>query len=757
MIVRKLRSAAASRLPVVMVYLSYATDCMFDYRYRATQHHKRNERSHSFPMIRIIFSIVIAHSLLIASEAFCEARLNKPTNLYHLVIPSEYGMREISSSKESNPKTHRTDKKILAEFDNGITIEFGIDTSIQVYFNGQRLTSANNQRQIVFRQADSPTKAIKYGKNIPIGPYRGYAPAGAHYSKGGEIVDFSRRSNEIQVNYKLKDDQGEIIRTIRAVSFIVNGRKFDGFSEKIILRRHIRTNPLYDAATGTIWHLGGQLSNHILWQNAPYGHSGTSGFLKTPLTQLNSKQYYGSLLTGGQPFVSISNGHYSHIAFTDEIAPVVGRISRSMDGYHLFSFPYGFNKHNFELPRVIHLFSEGNLNRNAYLTISEGIRRRILKSSGFTADAQLPIANGSFNSRLDLKTITYKEFTAQALPALKGMHFKRVFIGDMKSGHTGARYYQRPFEWHNEASIEDVKGFIDACRKNGIQSIAWIPMCTADIASKVVKNHPEWVLIQKGGILGQITAAHYHKRPEWLYIFPASGYLDWAYRNLERLNSSIGLDGVFLDSYDAAARLINMGNPSSRYPVKELSEFAQKLRNRGITVYGEAWSPFLVSAFWYQDYIKPYKNNEFSLSGSSPFTNRPLSTFINYYKAVSYNVFPFFDIHPFISNQRTFYLNHDAVRAEVTETNRVVTPIIESFGTDIQVLEWEKGTYWLSKKGFAIFVYQPIERLEIKSDKNVNLSIHPLTTDQIPTAQKNVDIHMIMNIPGNTVIYGRYL
>ena len=337
---------------------------------------------------------------------------------------------------------------------------------------------------------------------------------------------------------------------------------------------------------------------------------------------------------------------------------------------------------------------------------------------------------------------------------MKSMGFKRAFIGDMKAGHTGAKYYQRPFEWGDSPNdLKDLKSFIDECHRQGIQAIGWVPTCTADIDSMAVKEHPDWVLIQRRKLLGQATAAHYMKRPKWLYLWPAAGYLDWAYENLKLLKDTVGLDGVFLDSYDNAARLLNMGDPATHYPVKELADFSQHLRDAGMVVYGEAWSPFLISCFWFQDYMTPYLGTEFALSGSSPFTNRPLSTFVDYFKAVSFNTFIVFDIHPYIENAREFYKKYDELRIEVTKTNNAVNEILDSFGSDFDVIKWKNGTYWRGDKGFVIFVYDTMNALLI-GGKATKLSFYTITDGANPQFDSIPDGLLVRGLTANTIIFG---
>ena len=299
-----------------------------------------------------------------------------PETAFRLIIRNDMGMKQIPLADNKFPIVSQTLGTVIAEFENGIKVEIQQDSTIQVFLKTRRLTAEHGQGRIIFRKSSMPLERVVYNNRLSVSQYRGIIPVGAYYCEGGKLSGFTKHPNEIAIQYALGEGRGQIIRTLRAVAFIVNGYPFDGFSETITLLRDENTIPLFDAQTGTVWNLGSKQVDHVIWQNAPYGHSGTSGFIIRPIQELTSRNYYGSLLTGGQPFVSITNDRMTHVSFCSGAFPIEARITHANDGYKLFTFRYGFRTGNVTLPETYHIFASQKLEENIYLALAAGIRKQ---------------------------------------------------------------------------------------------------------------------------------------------------------------------------------------------------------------------------------------------------------------------------------------------------------------------------------------------------------------------------------------------
>ena len=180
----------------------------------------------------------------------------EPTTTFRLIIRDDMGMKQVPLTDNKFPIVSQTLGTVIAEFENGIKVEIQQDSTIQVFLKTRRLTAEHGQGRIIFRKSTMPLERVVYNNRLGVSQYRGIVPVGAYYSEGGKLSGFTKQPNEIVIQYALGEGRGQIIRTLRAVAFIVNGYPFDGFSETITLLRDENTIPLFDAQTGTVWDLG---------------------------------------------------------------------------------------------------------------------------------------------------------------------------------------------------------------------------------------------------------------------------------------------------------------------------------------------------------------------------------------------------------------------------------------------------------------------------------------------------------------------
>ena len=217
------------------------------------------------------------------------------------------------------------------------------------------------------------------------------------------------------------------------------------------------------------------------------------------------------------------------------------------DGYSItYSYELGLTSMAVETPVTHHLFLKRRVTTQDYPGIVWSVNAHLRALAGLPPLSPAPTATVSRDNQINTVS-DWRKYADKVIPFAKRLGFRRIFAGLIP-----ARKPQLIFEFPDKDKLfADLKFFNDQAHKEGIATILWTPVCTAQIGAEVIRNHPEWVLIQSDG-----SAAHYNELENLLILYPDRKYTTWLMAQLTELQQRTGLDGLWLDSVGLASTLV---------------------------------------------------------------------------------------------------------------------------------------------------------------------------------------------------------
>lgn len=545
--------------------------------------------------------------------------------------------------------------------------------------------------------------------------------------------------------FRAKNIPGMILRyDITPSVFRLENKEWCGFG--ISYRVESTGTSLSRLFAQTAWSLGKSGAANNTWGHTPYGKS--RGFRDVRLASgifKSEKLDFHNMLFESQAFTLVAGNSISHLSFMEPGMVADAGLESTRDGYSLtYQYDLGLTA-TASTPVTHHLFLKRQVTAEDYPGISWSLNAHLRVLAGLPPLKAEPIASASRDNQITLM-VDWRKYADKVLPTTKRLGFKRLFIGMIPS-----KKPQLIFEFPNKEKIfSDLRYFNDRAHHDGIATILWTPTCTGQVDSEVVRNHPEWVIIQADG-----SAAHYDQIPNLLVLYPDTDYIRWLQAQIVELRQKTGVDGLWLDSVALTARLTTFTDRNAGSPVGRIQNYIAKLDAEGFVTYAEGLTPFALPSFWVRKgkYL-PYKGVEYGLTGASPLTNRPDSDFVDYFKAASFKSFPLFDIHPMIES-KPVYANQDELAARIPLTNKAVYRAIEALGSEAVPRAFEGGAYWISDKGLAVFTHVPISRLTLKVDGRSKTETFPcrpgLASPKITSSSNKAGDLIVENLPAETV------
>lgn len=472
------------------------------------------------------------------------------------------------------------------------------------------------------------------------------------------------------------------------------------------------------------WGFGDSSGIYKVWGHVPYGKE--RGFQVKMFESglfFNGEIAYLSNQFESQAFTLTAGYDRTHLSYIEPVVVADVHMKATRSGIEQETrYQYGVPIAGISSPVQHHLFLNRALKDADYSALSWQINSHLRARAGLPPLDGLPIAMASRDNQINF-VINWRKYADKILPTVKRLGFTRVFAGMNPS-----KKPQYPFEYPNAKNVfQDFRYFNGKAHQLGIKTILWITTCTADYRSELVREHPEWVVMQVNN-----TAAHYHNLPEILVMYPSAEYMDWLLKQVRDLRSNTDFDGVWLDSLALAAKLVDISvRDSQGIPTKRILDYVKSLTRDGLIVYAEGMTPFALSSYWVRKkFYKSYLELEYGLAGTSPMTHRPDSDFVSYFKAASYKCFPLFDIQPFIEEQRV-YPSQNSLEKEIRLTNLALDKVAVALGPDAIPRTFSHGVYWISPRGMAVFSHSKLNELIVKGvGANSNMSVFNGVSDE---------------------------
>jgi len=489
-------------------------------------------------------------------------------------------------------------------------------------------------------------------------------------------------------------------------------------------------------------------SSSRFFLNVPYGKR--RGYFEGAL---NRTWEVDDALFLGQPFVLLADGDRSFLSFLESPSNVSLALGNK-GGHPNISFGYNLegNRGSVRLGNRYSLFLRRKLLSRDYAAISLAIDRHYRSTMGFQDLMPSPVAGASFNSQINYVN-KWPAFADKVVPIANNLGFSRIY-----AGMNPTRHQQYNFEYlSKDRAVRNIKAFCDRAHNDGLSPMLWFEFCTTAANSALVKEHPEWVVIQRDGSAARYTDLA-GKVPV-LLVYPSKEYLDWLFSRLAELREKTRLDGVWLDSFGTATELSQYAGREERFPIKRILKFVHRLNDIGLYVYGESSSPYVHSSFWFRRSRFPigYVGREWGLAGSSPYTNRPDSDFVDYFVAASYKCFPIIDIHPFVDGRRV-YAEQDKFYTTIRRTNEALKRVADTVGTHSAVIDYGYAVAWVSAKGYAVFVREKLRHLVVAAGSVKDVTTSYCGTKSPPAIEPRLlgggDV-VIDDVPEHTVIVVR--
>ncbi len=477
--------------------------------------------------------------------------------------------------------------------------------------------------------------------------------------------------------------------------------------------------------------------------NTPYGsRRGPSEETVRPFQQaLNNK----GLHSYGEPYVLLRGERYGHLIYDQEPSLRRVAVSGKAVGYEVVSDVVLHADNSFRSAEV-HVFSAQEPEVDDYLVLSQYVKRLHRSKVGIDDPLLRPIAGASIGSQIH-PVRGYRKLADKVLPHARDMGFRRLWIGQ---NPTKGQQYN--FEYQNKAgAYDELRYYARKARDYDVELVMWVETSTTARDSALGKSRPEWLLRDADG-----KFLSYANQKDTLRLASSGRYIAWLTGSIEEVAEQTGIKGFWLDSFDLAWR-----NPGARDDVlyapgyANLLEMIRTLQSRGVVLYGEALTPYVISSFWVRkQQYESYAGKEYLLLGSSPYTNRPDSDFVDYFKAASYLAFPVVDIHPFVDRAQV-YDRQEVFYKRIVGTNQVVNELFgKHFSGMPQVRKFDSGVYWADAQGFAFFVHEDIPQLRINIPSRFlrqvwNINGRPSLFYQ-PNDEENITIG---NVEAGTVLY----
>jgi hypothetical protein len=139
-----------------------------------------------------------------------------------------------------------------------------------------------------------------------------------------------------------------------------------------------------------------------------------------------------------------------------------------------------------------------------------------------------------------------------------------------------------------------LKQLADTAHARGMKLITWAPTALNRRDSKLLRDHPEWICrLPTGKPRNYGSAGSYASGHELTHVSLASDYLDYSLRRYRHFHESIGLDGFWQDSFQAAGKLTYSNPTCFASYLKKAFERQTRLQQIGYTILNiEGYGPF---------------------------------------------------------------------------------------------------------------------------------------------------------------------
>lgn len=545
--------------------------------------------------------------------------------------------------------------------------------------------------------------------------------------------------------YQTNDRATELIQKIIPVIFVLNGKRWTGY--RMEYEFGITNKFIGKVVEQSMWDFSKESADDKIvqttWMNSPYGKERGAQKIKIGDSFFSKKLKAKNIFSSAQPFFLTSSAVISHLSFPVEPALLDTVLEIKNSTYKLSYESSVYSKQTvIKQKGYYHLFCEEEMSDDDYLGLLQAINKYYRQIERLPEPILRPIANAYKSNQINC-TNRWSKYADKIIPKVKELGFKRVFAGII------SKRQQFNFEYKaKQQDLNAIKIFCDKANAENIQSIMWIPSCTSSKKSTLLKNNPDWIFKNPNG-----SRAYYANKKDLLMIEPSKEYIGWLSNELHEAVSLTGINGLWIDSYELFTKLFYWQREKPADPYKDIIRTLKMISDENFSLYGEGLSPYIISSFWIRkDRYLSYQGIEYALYNTSPFTNRPDSDFIDYFKAVSYNVFPVFDIHPFIDDVN-FYPDQKLLEKKIIKTNEAINFIHKVLGFQPEVHMFSHGVYWLSENGFSLFMHRHSDniKLTLKNSETIQLFCCSAGIKKAVLEQKG-NIIKIKNIPENSVI-----
>jgi len=421
--------------------------------------------------------------------------------------------------------------------------------------------------------------------------------------------------------------------------------RFVGFEERIVLDSP--DEPVAGLRMGTTpWALGGTVDGTVYYRLGAQ----PNGFYRFEFDE-ETAQRVGQgydMLVYGQGFELLGNEHGVLFSFFDDVVRARSDVRKAAGEPFFWVFNdviLGRRTGRIETPGKWRLFAPEGISPDLWLTASEFVRRHFCAKHDVPLPQPAPTAQLDVNSRPLYGNLhfygSWRKYADAYLPMLKRLGFKRACLGTVFStGHAHWPDLRVTDQFGGEAGLKD---FCDRAHEAGIEVIIWQPtgigvthagkgLDTPDVTKWYVHNGDGSVRCWQG----------LKDRP---YINFRSGYLGYALERLRHLRESVGIDGVWLDSFLSAQEpdyLSDQPRPATEEAYRFLTELRRTL---GCEVMVEAFSPLALHGMTYSPqgfHLNP--DDEFCFLNYTPWTWNDWAYAPDYFRMGAFRGHPFVDV-----------------------------------------------------------------------------------------------------------------